>query len=206
LATAIASASRPPSVLVSGSAVGYYGPLGEEPVTEDHAPGADFLAGVCLKWEGQALAAASPKTRVVCIRTGLVLDRRGGALPKMLPPFWIGAGGPVGSGRQFWPWIHLDDWVGLVRFSIDRPAVSGAMNLTAPNPVANREFARALGRAIHRPAALPTPGFALNLLLGEMADALLLSGQRAIPARAEQLGFGFRYPDLDSALIAIFGQ
>lgn len=206
LAAAIAGASRPPSVLVSGSAVGYYGPLGEEPVTEDHAPGTDFLAGVCVKWEQQAVAVASPKTRVVCIRTGLVLDRRGGALPKMLPPFWIGAGGPVGSGRQFWPWIHIADWVGLVRFGIDRPVVSGAINLTAPNPVTNREFARMLGRAIHRPAALPAPGFALNLLLGEMADALLLSGQRAVPARAEQLGFRFAYRDLDSALVAIFGQ
>jgi uncharacterized protein len=206
LVTAIASASRPPPVFVSGSAVGYYGSLGDEVATEDHRPGDDFLAGVCVKWEGQAQAAASPRTRVVCVRTGLVLDRREGALPKMLPPFWFGAGGPVGSGRQYWPWIHLADWVGLVRFAIETPAVSGAINLTAPSPVTNRDFARALGRALHRPAFLPAPGFVLTLVLGEMAQALLLSGQRAIPSKAEQLGFRFSYPDLDPALRAIFGR
>jgi len=205
LATAIASASRPPAVFVSGSAVGYYGPLGDEGATEDHAPGSDFLASVCVKWEGQALAASSARTRVVCARTGIVLDRREGALPKMLPPFWLGAGGPVGSGRQYWPWIHLGDWVALVRYAIENQAVSGALNVTAPNPVQNRDFARALGRVLHRPAVLPTPGFALKLLLGEMAEGLLLSGQRAIPAKAEQLGFRFSYRDLDPALRAIFG-
>lgn len=206
LAAAIASASRPPAVLVSGSAVGYYGPLADDIATEDHGPGADFLATVCVKWEGQALAAASPRTRVVLLRTGLVLDRTDGALPKMLPPFWIGAGGPVGSGLQFWPWIHLADWVGLVRFALEGTSVSGPLNVTAPNPVRNRDFARTLGRVIHRPAVLPTPGFALKMLLGEMAEGLLLSGQRAIPARAEQLGFQFRYRDLEPALRAIFSQ
>jgi uncharacterized protein (TIGR01777 family) len=206
LTTAIASLSRPPAVFLSGSAVGYYGSLGDEPAAEDRSPGDDFLARVCVEWEGQAQSAASSRTRVVCVRTGLVLDRRQGALPKMLPPFWFGAGGPVGSGRQYWPWIHLADWVGLVRFAIETPAVSGAVNLTAPNPVTNRDFAKALGRALHRPALIPTPGFALKLLLGEMAQALLLSGQRAIPARAEQLGFRFSYRDLDSALLAIFAR
>lgn len=206
LATAIANASVPPAVFVSGSAVGYYGPLGDEIVTEDHAPGTDFLATVCVKWEGQALAAASSRTRVVLVRTGIVLDRREGALPKMLTPFWIGAGGSVGSGLQYWPWIHLEDWVALVRHALHDASVSGPLNLTAPNPVRNREFARTLGQVIHRPAFVPTPGFALKMLLGEMADGLLLSGQRAIPAKAEQLGFQFKYRDLEPALRAIFSQ
>jgi len=206
LAAAIASASRPPAVFISGSAVGYYGPLGDEVVTEDHGPGADFLATVCVKWEGQALAASSARTRVVLVRTGLVLDRREGALPKMLPPFWIGAGGPVGSGLQYWPWIHVDDWVSLVRFALAGTSIAGPLNVTAPNPVRNRDFARTLGAVLHRPALLPTPGFALKMLLGEMADGLLLCGQRAVPAKAEQLGFQFRYRDLEPALRAIFSQ
>ena len=130
-------------------------------------------------------------TRVACIRTGLVLERDGGALPQMLLPFRFGAGGPVGSGRQFWPWIHRQDWVDLVRFVIQTPRRSGAVNATAPNPVTNAQFATALGRVMHRPAVMPAPAFALRLLLGEMADALLLSGQRAVPAKAEKLGFVF---------------
>jgi uncharacterized protein len=133
-----------------------------------------------------------------------VLERDGGALPKMLPPFRFGAGGPVGSGRQYWPWIHRQDWIGLVRFAIATPAVSGPLNATAPNPVTNAEFARALGRALHRPAFMPAPGFALKLLLGEMADALLLSGQRAVPAKAERLGFTFRFRTVEESLQAIF--
>ena len=133
-------------------------------------------------------------------------DRREGALPKMLPPFWIGAGGSVGSGLQYWPWIHLEDWVALVRRALEDTTVSGPLNLTSPNPVRNRDFARTLGQVIHRPAFLPTPGFALKMLLGEMADGLLLSGQRAIPAKAEQLGFQFRYRDLEPALRALFSQ
>jgi uncharacterized protein (TIGR01777 family) len=206
LAMAIAKASHPPAVFISGSAVGYYGPLGDDIVTEDHPPGADFLATVCVKWEGQALAASSSRTRVVLVRTGIVLDRREGALPKMLPPFWMGAGGPVGSGLQYWPWIHLEDWVALVRFALENASVSGPLNMTAPNPVKNRDFASVLGRVLHRPAFLTTPGFALKMLLGEMADGLLLSGQRAIPAKVEQLGFPFRYRDLEPALRAIFSQ
>jgi len=206
LAMAIARASHPPAVFISGSAVGYYGPLGDEIVTEDHSPGADFLATVCVKWEGQALAASSSRTRVVLVRTGIVLDRREGALPKMLPPFWMGAGGPVGSGLQYWPWIHLEDWVALVRFALENASVSGPLNMSAPNPVRNRDFASVLGRVLHRPAFLTTPGFALKMLLGEMAEGLLLSGQRAIPAKVEQLGFQFRYRDLEPALRAIFSQ
>jgi uncharacterized protein (TIGR01777 family) len=206
LCEAIRRATTPPAVLVSGSAVGYYGPLGDQVATEDTSPGRDFLASVCVKWETEAMQASTTRTRVVCIRTGIVLERDGGALPQMLPPFWFGAGGPVGSGRQFWPWIHRRDWVDLVRFAIANGAVVGPLNASAPQPVTNREFAKALGRAMHRPAFMPAPGFALKLLLGEMADALLLSGQRAVPAKAQRLGFKFRYEALDAALANLFGK
>ena len=204
LVEAIGSARQPPGVFVSGSAVGYYGPCGDELVTEQTTAGRDFLAEVCIAWEREANRAVSPRTRVTTIRTGLVLARDGGALPKMLPPFWVGAGGPVGSGAQYWPWIHRDDWVALVSFAIQSPAVSGAVNATAPHPVTNREFANALGRAMHRPAIVPAPAFALRLLLGEMADALLLSGQRALPTQAERAGFKFTYKNLPVALAQLF--
>jgi len=204
LVAAIRAAATPPVVFVSGSAVGYYGPLGDEVVTEDRPAGADFLADVCVKWEAEAQRAASPRTRVAIVRTGLVLERSGGALRQMLPPFWFGAGGPVGSGRQYWPWIHRRDWVELVRWTIRTAEISGPINATAPVPVTNREFAQTLGRVIGRPAFVPAPAFALRLLLGEMADALLLSGQRAVPAKAERHGFRFQYAKLEDALRAIF--
>jgi uncharacterized protein (TIGR01777 family) len=206
LVAAVRAAAAPPPIFVSGSAVGYYGPLGDEVATEDTPPGSDFLARVCVQWEAAATGAASARTRLVCIRTGLVLEKDGGALPQMLPPFKVGAGGPVGSGRQYWPWIHRDDWIALVRWAIQTPAATGALNATAPNPVTNADFARALGRAMRRPAFMPAPAFALRLMLGEMADALLLSGQRAVPAKPERLGFAFRYPRVDAALGAIFGR
>ncbi len=204
LVSAIRQATRPPLVFVSGSAVGYYGPRGDEIVTEDAPAGSDFLAHVCLQWEEEAARAEGPRTRVVRLRTGLVLARDGGALPKMLPPFWFGAGGPVGSGRQYWPWIHRQDWIDLVRFVIQTSAVSGPLNATAPNPATNAEFARLLGRALRRPALLPTPGFAMKVLLGEMAGALLLSGQRAVPAKVEAAGFRFTFGALEDALRAMF--
>jgi uncharacterized protein (TIGR01777 family) len=204
LAAAIGKAATPPPVFVSGSAVGYYGPLGDEIAAEGHWPGSDFLAQVCVQWEAEAAGAASPRTRVVYLRTGLVLERDGGALPKMLPPFKLGAGGPIGSGRQYWPWIHRQDWIDLVRFAVQTPAISGPLNLTAPSPVTNADFARALGRALHRPSFLPTPGVMLKVLLGEMAEALLLSGQRAVPAKAENAGYRFAFKDLDTALASIF--
>jgi uncharacterized protein (TIGR01777 family) len=204
LVAAIASLSTPPPVFISGSAVGYYGPCGDEVVTEESPAGTDFLAHVCRSWEAEAERAASSRVRVVRIRTGLVLDRRGGALPRMLLPFRLGAGGPLGSGRQFCPWIHIDDWVRLVRWAIVTPALSGPVNVTSPDPVPNKEFARSLGRAMHRPSLLPTPAFALRLMLGEMADGLLLSGQRAVPAKASGAGFAFRLPRLDEALAALF--
>jgi uncharacterized protein len=204
LVAAIGRAASPPPVLVSGSAVGYYGPLDDRIVTEETPAGNDFLANVCARWEAEAMRAVGARTRVVCIRTGLVLERDGGALPQMLPPFRLFAGGPVGSGRQYWPWIHRQDWIDLVTLAIQTPSVSGPLNATAPQPVPNKEFAKALGRAMHRPAFIPAPEFALRLLLGEMADALLLSGQRAVPAKAERLGFKFTYPRLGAALDALF--
>jgi uncharacterized protein (TIGR01777 family) len=204
LVAAIRRAPTPPPVLISGSAVGYYGPLGDDVITEEAAAGSDFLAGVCEQWEAAAERGVSESTRIVRLRTGLVLERDGGALPRMLPPFWFGAGGPIGSGRQYWPWIHREDWVALVRWAIDTPEVTGALNATAPTPVTNREFARALGRAIHRPAFLPAPSFAMRLLLGEMAGALLLSGQRAVPDKALRAGYAFRYTIVDDALRALF--
>jgi uncharacterized protein (TIGR01777 family) len=206
LVKAIRAARTPPPVLVSGSAVGYYGPLSDQPATEATAAGADFLANVCVQWEEEALAVAGDRTRVVRIRTGLVLERDGGALPQMLPPFWFGVGGPVGSGRQYWPWIHRDDWIALVRWAIQTPTVTGPLNATAPHPVTNADFARALGRAMHRPAVMPAPAFALRLMLGEMADALLLSGQNAVPAEALRKGFRFTFSELDAALTAIFAR
>jgi uncharacterized protein (TIGR01777 family) len=204
LVEAIQRAATPPPVLVSGSAVGYYGPRGDEVATEDAAPGVDFLANVCAQWEAEAARATGAGTRVVRVRTGLVLERDGGALPQMLPPFKLGVGGRVGSGRQWWPWIHRADWIELVRWAIDTRSVTGPLNATAPAPVTNDEFARALGRALHRPAIMPAPAFALRLALGEMADALLLSGQRAVPAKAQHLGFSFKYTRVEEALGAIF--
>jgi uncharacterized protein (TIGR01777 family) len=204
LVAAIRQAQTPPAVLISGSAVGYYGPLQDQIATEDIPAGNDFLAKVCVAWEDEANRAQSARTRVVCVRTGLVLERDGGALPQMLPPFRFGAGGPVGSGHQYWPWIHRQDWIDLVRFALATPAIAGPLNATAPAPVRNAEFARALGRAMHRPAFMPAPGFALKLLLGEMAQGLLLSGQRAIPEKAQRHGYRFAFPDLEGALQALF--
>lgn len=204
LVAAINQSAKPPAVLVSGSAVGYYGALGDEIATEEHAAGADFLADVCKRWEAEAAGVTARPTRVVIVRTGLVLARHGGALPKMLPPFWFGAGGPIGSGRQYWPWIHLDDWIALLRWTLSSPSAGGPFNLTAPNPETNANFSHALGRAMHRPSFMPTPAAAMRMILGEMADALLLSGQRAIPAKAERAGYRFKYARLDDALSAIF--
>ena len=196
--------SAAPDVFVSASAVGYYGPRGEEIVTEETPPGSDFLARLCVEWEAEAQKAAA-RTRVVSVRTGLVLAGDGGALGKMLLPFKLFVGGPMGSGKQFWPWIHRDDWVAMVKWLAASPAARGPFNATAPDPVTNAELSRALGRALHRPSLLPAPPFALRLALGEMADALLLSGQRAIPKRASEAGFTFRYAAIDEAMRAVIG-
>jgi uncharacterized protein len=204
LAAALLAAKRPPVVFVSGSAMGIYGSRGDERLTEASQPGSDFLASVSLDWEREAQAAA-PVTRVVLLRTGLALGRSGGALPQIALPFRLFAGGPLGSGRQYMSWIHRDDWVEMVRWTLSNPAVSGPLNATAPNPVTNREFAAILGRVLRRPALVPTPPFALRLALGrEMADALLLGGQRVLPSNAQSHGFVFRYPLLEPALREIF--
>ncbi len=188
-----------PRVLVSQSATGYYGPRGDEPVRESDPAGADFLAGVTVDWEHEAGQAASAGVRVATTRTGVVLSPAGGALEKMLPPFKLGVGGPVAGGRQYVPWIHLDDVVGAMLRCLDDDAATGPVNLTAPNPVTNAELSKTLGRVLHRPAVLPVPGLALKALYGEMAT-IVLTGQRAVPARLGELGYEFRHPQLEPAL------
>jgi uncharacterized protein (TIGR01777 family) len=188
-----------PGVLVSASAVGYYGPRGDELVTEATPPGDDFLAGVCVAWEREADAAAGLGVRVVKIRTGVVLDKSGGALGRMLPPFRLGVGGPVAGGRQYMPWIHVDDLAGLYLRAADDASWSGAYNGSAPEPVTNRELSKALGRALHRPAIAPVPAFAIKLLYGDMAE-VVTEGQRAVPERALAGGFTYAFADLDAAL------
>jgi uncharacterized protein (TIGR01777 family) len=200
IAQLFAKAPKPPAALISASAVGYYGDRGSETLTEDAGPGRDFLAQLGVEWEREALAAEKSGAHVVLLRTGIVLDPREGALAKMLTPFRLFAGGPFGSGRQYMSWIHRDDWVSLAKWAVETPVVRGPLNLTAPNPVANADFARALGRALRRPAFIPAPGLALKLILGEMAGPLLLSSQRAVPAKALAGGFRFAHPDLDQAL------
>jgi len=199
IVNALSEVSRRPSVFLNQSAVGFYGAHGSEALTEESPPGSDFLASVCVSWEAAAMKAAW-MTRVVVLRTGLPLDPSGGALPRLALPFRFFAGGRLGSGEQYWSWIHLDDWIRMVRWAIDEPRINGPLNVTAPAPATNRELATALGTALRRPAFAPAPAFALRLLLGEMADALILSGQRVLPAKATRAGFQFRYPDLDSAL------
>jgi uncharacterized protein (TIGR01777 family) len=204
LVRAMATCQTPPRVLVSASGVGYYGPRGDEPVTETTPPGADFLARLCVEWEEEARAAEGPATRVAMVRSGLVLDAKGGALPRMLPPFRLGLGATIGSGRQVMPWIHVADWVSLVLWLIQSDRGAGAFNATAPQPVSNRDFTKTLGRVLRRPAVLPAPAFVLKLALGEMSY-LLITGQRAIPARAEELGFKFSFRALEPALQDILG-
>jgi len=189
-----------PGVLVSGSAVGYYGPRTEEAVDEDgKGDPADFLGGVCAEWEAEARKAGEGGTRVVIVRTGIVLARDGGALDKMLPPFRIGFGGPVGRGDQYMSWIHIDDLCSMLTRAVEDPKWEGAFNGTAPKPVTNREFARALGRVLHRPAILPMPQLVLRMMLGEVAS-LVTKGQNVIPKRAMQHGFTFRHPEAEEAL------
>jgi uncharacterized protein (TIGR01777 family) len=193
-----------PAVLVSQSATGYYGPRGDEPLDESAAPGADFLAGVVVAWEAEARAAQSAGLRVALTRTGVVLTSQGGALGKMLPPFKAGIGGPVAGGRQYLPWVHVDDVVGGILFSLDDGRVQGPVNVTAPGPVTNRAFAKSLGHVLHRPAIAPVPKLALQLLYGEMA-ILVVTGQRAVPKRLQDLGYSFRQPELEPALADLLG-
>jgi uncharacterized protein len=199
LVAGLRAADPRPSVLVCASAVGYYGPHGDEILDESAPAGADFLAEACVAWEREAARAAELGLRVASLRTGVVLDRSGGALAKMLPPFRAGVGGPVAGGRQYLPWIHAADLVGLYLAAIDDERYSGPINACAPEPVTNARFSKALGHALHRPAVLPVPAPALRLLFGDMA-AIVTEGQRAVPARAVELGFRFGHADLDEAL------
>lgn len=203
LVTALAAVATPPGVFVSASAVGYYGACGDRLLTEASPPGGDFLARLCQDWEAEA-GRVRQGIRLAMIRTGIVLGRSGGPLAEMTKVFRLFAGGPMGSGRQYTSWIHRLDWVEMVKWIVQNPDAAGPINLTAPNPVTNREFAQALGRALHRPALVPAPAFALRLVLGEFAHSVL-TGQRVIPARAAALGYTFRYPELDIALRGIFG-
>ncbi len=188
-----------PVLLLNASAIGYYGPRGDEELTEAASTGNGFLASLCREWEGAARAAERLGVRVVMPRIGMVLGKDGGALAKMLPIFRLGLGGPLGRGTQWVSWIHLDDLVELLMFLMDH-AANGPVNATAPHPVTNAELAKTLGQVLGRPAFLPTPGFAMKVLFGEMADELLLTGQRVIPHRAQSLGFHFRFPFVTGAL------
>jgi uncharacterized protein (TIGR01777 family) len=198
LVEAMAALPRRPAALISASAIGYYGSRGDEILTEASPAGTGFLPEVCVEWEKEALAAQAIGMRVALVRTGIVLDQRGGALQRMLPPFRMGVGGKLGDGSQWMSWIHLDDLVGLFRHAILNP-VQGPFNGVAPNPVANTGFTRALAGALHRPAVFPMPKFALSALFGEMSS-VLLSSQRVLPKAAETAGYSFRFPELNAAL------
>jgi hypothetical protein len=196
--------SAPPKALVSASAIGYYGNRGDEMQTEESKPGGDFLARVCMEWEAEAVKAEAVGMRVLRTRFGVVLAKDGGALPQMMKPFRFGVGGRLGSGKQWLSWVTLTDVVAAIRFAIENSALSGAVNVVAPQPVRNTEFARELGRAMRRPAILPTPAFALRMALGEeMADELLLVSQRGQPFRLEGCGYRFAHPELRDALAAV---
>ena len=199
LVAGIEAADPRPRVLVSSSAVGFYGPHGDERLDEETPAGSDFLAEVCVVWEREAFRAADHGLRVVTIRTGIPLDQDGGALATMLPFFKLGVGGPVAGGRQYMPWIHVDDVVGLYLAALDGEEWDGPVNASAPEPVTNKAFSKALGRALHRPAVAPVPGLAVRALYGGMAE-IVTKGQRVVPRRAQELGYTFAHPDLDEAL------
>ncbi|MEA2348397.1 MAG: uncharacterized protein QOG62_2184 [Thermoleophilaceae bacterium] len=205
LVEGIALADRRPKVLVSGSATGWYGARGDEKVDETTPAARDYLAQVTVDWEHEARRAEDLGLRVVLTRTGVVLSPDGGALAKMLPPFKLGVGGPVAGGKQYMPWIHVDDVVGAILFSIDNDEASGPINLSAPTPVTNAEFSKALGRVLKRPAFAPVPAFAIKALYGEMSE-IVTTGARAVPRRLEELGYTFRQPELEAALRAALNR
>jgi hypothetical protein len=186
-------------VVIQASAVGYYGPGGDEEIDETASPGNDFLAKLCLDWEAATAPIAGMGVRLATMRTGVVLSMKGGALPKHSLPFKMFVGGPVGSGKQWYPWIHIDDAVAGIRFLIETELAAGPINLTAPNPVTNAQFGRTIGKVMGRPAFMPAPAFAMKLLFGEMST-VLLDGQRVIPKALQDLGFTFKFPDVESAL------
>ena len=208
LVAALNASPNPPARLLAASAVGYYGARGDEELDEDTAPGNDFLADVCTEWEDAAGGARNARIETASLRIGVVLSPKGGALATMLPPFRMGVGGRLGSGRQWMPWIHLADVTAAMVHLLEVPggSLQPVYNLTAPNPATNAAFTKALGRALRRPTLFPAPGFAMRLAFGEMADALLLSGQRVVPRRLLASGFEFRHPEIGPALTDLLGK
>ena len=206
LVSALARLSRPPQVFVSASAIGYYGDRGDEALTEQSAPGTDFLATLARDWEAEAGRAAQFGARVVTLRFGLILARHGGALPRMLLPFRLGLGGRMGSGKQWTSWLTLEEVIRILRYALATPALRGPVNAVAPHPVRNAEFTALLGSVLHRPTLFPAPAMALRLALGEMAEALLLSSQRVLPRKLGEAGYSFQHPELRTSLVALLGR
>lgn len=202
LFAALAKLQRPPRVVVAAAAIGYYGNRGEETLTEASAPGRDFLAGLCEKWEAETARASEFGARAVRLRFGIILAAHGGALPRMVTPFKLGAGGRLGDGRQWMSWVALSDVVSTIQYCLTNEGMTGPVNVVAPNPAQNREFTRVLAKTLHRPAIFPAPAFALRLALGEMADSLLLVSQKVVPSRLVDSGYRFQQPDLAEALAA----
>ncbi len=206
LVSTLQGLKTPPKVLVCASAIGYYGHREDEILTESSSCGEGFLATLCQEWERESMRAQETGTRVVCVRIGVVLAKDGGAMKKMLLPFKLGLGGRLGSGRQWFSWVHVDDVVGLLQHAATCPDLQGPLNAVAPEPVTNRQFTRSMGKALFRPTLFPAPAFGLRLALGEMADALLLASQRVHPVQAHKTGFTFEHPQIDGALAHLFGS
>jgi len=206
LCEALRQLEHPPKVLVSGSAIGYYGDRGDEVLREESPPGSGFLAELCRQWEEATEPAARRGIRVAHLRTGIVLSAKGGALAKMLPPFRMGAGGRIGSGKQYMSWIAMDDHAAAIQHIIENPALQGPVNAVGPNPARNLEFTKTLGKVLSRPAIFPLPAFAVHLAFGQMGQELLLASQRVEPARLKASGFSFRFADLEAALRHVLGR
>lgn len=200
LGDALANLTQPPKTFMCASAIGYYGNRGDEILTEASAPGDDFLADVCVEWEKATALATEKGIRVVNARFGVILDADGGALKRMLPPFRLGVGGKVGSGKQWMSWIALEDVIAGINFALTNDSLGGPVNFVAPNPVTNLEFTKTLGKVLSRPTLLPIPAFGVRLAFGEMGEALLLGGQRVVPKRLVQTGYKFQYPELSGTL------
>jgi uncharacterized protein len=205
LVASLAQLSQPPKVFIAASAVGFYGDRGDEELTESSASGHDFLADLCRAWEAESARAAAFGARVVILRFGVILAKHGGALPRMVLPFRLGVGGRIGSGRQWMSWVALEDVVEIIEFAIRTGSLSGPVNVVAPNPARNSDFAVALGRALHRPAFLPTPAFALRIALGDMADALLFSSQRVSARKLQEFRYPFMHQALEQTLRTVLG-
>ena len=206
LAEQLAQSEHKPSVFISASATGFYGDTGSETITETSAAGTGFLPEVCVEWEASTQPAEEAGIRTVHLRTGIVMSKKGGALKKMLPPFLLGGGGILGTGKQYMSWITLADMVGAIRFAMENDSLSGPGNLTAPNPVDNKEFTKILGRVIKRPTIAPLPGFAAKLIFGEMADAILLSGTKVLPTKLTEAGYSFTHATLEPALQDVMNE